>query len=110
MINNYKSELCNWNNPEDAKFLSSLLYNCTFINGERGKSLKINYLYFKHHGTEEEFQNAKQELKDFRKKQNKIANELEKKLKKSPNNVKTIKQSFIFLDIEYSLQIERKVS
>jgi hypothetical protein len=49
----YQTELLDLNNPDNAKFISALLYDCLIINGERGKDPNINVFYFKYHENKE---------------------------------------------------------
>jgi len=106
----YQTELCNWDNPKDAKFLSNLLYHCTLIDGKKGRNPFVNYRYFENHGTKEEFENAKKDLKEFKENQKNLANELEKELKNSPKEVKEIRRYFSCLEGLQYVQINRNAA
>jgi len=102
-----RKELCDWNNQEEAIFLSKLLYTCTKINGQIGKNPLVNYHYFKYHGTKEEFEKAKKDLDEFCNIQMEIANRLEKKLKDPTLNLKKVREKFYFLGVEHYIEIEK---
>ena len=82
----------------NKKLTSDILYNCTFINGQKGKNLEINYFYFKHHGTPEEVEKAKRELNEFHQIQQNIASDLERNLNNSLG-INFLRKSFYFLEL-----------
>ena len=107
----YQTELCNLKkNKSDAKIMSDIAYNCTFVNGRKGQNPMINAFYFKYHGTKEEYENAKKELKDFNKKRMDIANKLKKQAKSVSDDINRIVEYFYFLSIVWGVSIERKVN
>jgi len=103
-----KTELLDLNNPDNAKFISALLYDCFLINGKKGKDPNINAFYFKYHGTKQEYENSKKELKEFSKKHKETISKLEKQAKNVPDDVNRIIEYFLFLGVWWQVEIGRK--
>ena len=49
----YQTELLDLSDPDNAKFISALLYDCFLINRKKGQDPNINAFYFKYHGVKE---------------------------------------------------------
>ncbi len=92
----YQTELLDLKNPENAKFISSLLYHCLITDGKRGRDPFINNAYFRYHGTKEESKNAKKELARFKKIRAETIRQLEKQVENISGNVKRVRQNFVF--------------
>jgi hypothetical protein len=104
----YQTELCNLKDPENAKFFSDLAYNCFLTNGKKGTDPIINYGYFKYHGTKEESENAKRELERFEDIWEKNIHELEELIKTVPDNIKRVRQDFLFNGQIYFVEMSRQ--
>jgi hypothetical protein len=104
----YQTELLNLKNPENAKFMSDLAYNCFLIGGKKGRDPVINNFYFKYHGTKEEFENSKKELIKFKKIRAETIKQLEEQVRNVPDNVKRVRQNFVFNGEIYFVEMPRE--
>jgi len=101
----YQTELLDLKNPENAKFISSLLYHCLIIDGKRGADPCINNFYFKCHGTKEESKNARKEFAKFKELRVETIRQLEEQVKNVPDNLKRVRRNFIFNGVVYFVEM-----
>ena len=104
----YQTELLNLENPQNAKFICSLLYDCLLVNGKKGTDPRINNFYFKYHGTKEEYENSEKELNGFMKIREENIHKLEEQVKDIPDNVKKVRQDFLFNGQIYFIEMSRE--
>ncbi|MCR4327195.1 MAG: hypothetical protein NUV46_01290 [Nanoarchaeota archaeon] len=100
----YRRELCNIENPEERKVLSSVLYFGTL---PRGSDPYINYWYYKDHGTKEEFQNAEKGLTKFLDDKVKLVNDLIEKIEKSNGQIKELTGYIGFKSVFYPFTVKK---